>query len=224
MNVNVYEMSPDSYCESGSRVLHGCPVEDGKLWLGQHGRGRQQIGIPVPAGSSMEGDRVIGIPGNASTVYVVLRDHSGFRGSWELLGALDEAGWDARLAITAAHRPPDGTGPVAIDQGHVIEDDWSSRSCPICAAARADLSPRPTLPPEWIRGEGRCAQGDAGRMGGGPEYLLALPVGVSIELLRRGRLYGAPAWCRIRTTPEGVVLSNPKADALSRLVAASAWR
>ena len=39
---------------------------------------------------------------------------------------------------------------------------------------------------------GRRAQGDAGRMGDGPEYLLSVPSGESIVAQRTGRLYGCP--------------------------------
>jgi hypothetical protein len=41
--------------------------------------------------------------------------------------------------------------------------------------------------------EGFCAQGAAGRMGGGPEYLIRGPVGSTFTIRRKGRLYGAPA-------------------------------
>jgi hypothetical protein len=40
---------------------------------------------------------------------------------------------------------------------------------------------------------GRCAQGDAGRMGGHEEALLIMPPGARVTVRRFGRLYGAPA-------------------------------
>ena len=41
--------------------------------------------------------------------------------------------------------------------------------------------------------EGAHAQGIAGRMGGGPEYLAIIEPGAKIQVHRGGRLYGAPA-------------------------------
>lgn len=41
-----------------------------------------------------------------------------------------------------------------------------------------------------ILAEGYCAQGDAGRMGGGAEYLIALQPGEGFSVHRSGRLYG----------------------------------
>lgn len=42
-----------------------------------------------------------------------------------------------------------------------------------------------------ILAEGYCAQGDAGRMGGGHEYLIALQPGEGFSIQRSGRLYGS---------------------------------
>lgn len=43
-----------------------------------------------------------------------------------------------------------------------------------------------------ILAEGACAQGDAGRMGGHPEYLVIMEPGTTIRVVRSGRLYGMP--------------------------------
>lgn len=213
--MNVYEITP-------AGLQDGCSIHDGKLLLGQAGRGRKQVAITVPANGSIVKNRVLDIASPSSVVWVIIRDHSGFRGSWELLGAPNGADWEARVAIQRTHRPPDGDG--AISEGHT---DWliPASQCPACKPAWASIPPRPAIPADWIRGEGRCAQGGAGRMGGGPEYLLALPLGASVEILRYGRLYGKAPWIRITASNEGsITLSNPKADALSRLLAASAWQ
>ncbi len=55
-----------------------------------------------------------------------------------------------------------------------------------------------------IIAEGASAQGAAGRMGGGPEYLLRASPGASVTIRRRGRLYGKPAVLRVAITADGV--------------------
>jgi len=87
-------------------------------------------------------------------------------------------------------------------------------------------TPEPPHPgaPEPLRviAEGYCAQGGAGRMGGGPEILAAVKPG-SFELYRRGRLYGAPRIVRVTIHPDGKIeLEDPVEAARSR-VASAAW-
>lgn len=51
--------------------------------------------------------------------------------------------------------------------------------------------------------EGRCAQGDAGRAGGGAELVVVLRPGEEVWIHRSGRLYGAPADIRLRVGEAG---------------------
>jgi hypothetical protein len=51
-----------------------------------------------------------------------------------------------------------------------------------------------------ILAQGECAQGDAGRMGGGPEYLAVVAADGSATVNRSGRLYGKAATVRVRNT------------------------
>lgn len=50
------------------------------------------------------------------------------------------------------------------------------------------------VPHEWVIARGSCAQGQAGRMGGHDELLVALPPGRAVAVNRYGRLYGSPNW------------------------------
>lgn len=75
--------------------------------------------------------------------------------------------------------------------------------------------------PSWkVIAEGRCAQGDAGRMGGGPEYLAILGEGQSVEIVRTGRLYGDSSRLLMRNDGGEVVVSDADADAATAAAAA----
>lgn len=54
--------------------------------------------------------------------------------------------------------------------------------------------------------EGACAQGDAGRMGGGPELLVIMEPGAAVTVHRTGRLYGNPD--RLIVSWEGETLTQ----------------
>ncbi|MED0649937.1 hypothetical protein P9246_10720 [Aeribacillus pallidus] len=55
-----------------------------------------------------------------------------------------------------------------------------------------------------VLAEGYCAQGDAGRMGGHPEYLVILEPGTLIRVKRTGRLYGAASELFVRWDGESL--------------------
>jgi len=133
------------------------------LLLGEQGRGRRLARVPVAAELAAElvpapaprqpttlevadlerrGGTIIVLPGRDSaprTAGLVIRDQSGYRGSWTF-----------------------GT------------------------------------PAPKVLAEGRKAYGIAGNVGGGPEILLTLGEGEEVEIVRSGRLYGAPSrvWLR----------------------------
>lgn len=135
--------------------------------------------------------------GKDDACVVLIKDHSGFRGGWKLRGARSEEEWDDIVS-----------GRVG-KTGSPESDAW--------VAAHPDR-------PHGCRviGEGRCAGGDAGGMGGGPEYLLVLPEGAAVEIVRSGRLYGSPATIRLANVAGVVTASQPRAEAETRL-AAAAW-
>jgi len=59
-----------------------------------------------------------------------------------------------------------------------------------------------------IIAEGKCAQGAAGYMGGGPELLVALEPGHKVEVHRGGRLYGEPADLAIKNEGGSLVVED----------------
>lgn len=147
-------------------VREGIALKDGHILVGEAGRGRHQIRVPVRQGTVNERGVLVAIPKPSrspdAAALVLIRDQSGYRGSWELLSDSLEPCQPRSLGLLIA--------------------------------------------------EGRAAQGEAGRAGGGPEYLLALPP-VTFCIHRLGRLYGAPALLRVEVTADGhVAISDLLAD------------
>jgi hypothetical protein len=137
------------------RVQEGIRLTDGKIVLGQEGRGRRLTTVPLPPEATVEEGFLRSLPGPEKAALVLIRDHSGFRGGWQLI-------------------PPG----VPIAQGH-------------------------------------CAQGDAGRMGGGPEYLICLRSGGVVEIHRSGRLYGQPDLLKVGCREGSVTVTDPLIEAQS---------
>ncbi len=129
--------------------------EPGCIHLGEDRRGCKLTIVPIPPEAEIrqEEDKkfMTSVPYGTDAAVVVVRDHSGYRGSWELKGD--------NVRILA--------------KGHI-------------------------------------GQGSAGRVGGGPEYLLVLRPGDTFVIERSGRLYGKPARYRVRY--ERGVLSICDAD------------
>jgi hypothetical protein len=140
-------------------------IPGGMIAVGELGRGRKLVSVPVPAGAEVADGRLLSVPAKnqpAGAVLVALRDHSGFRGGWSLS-----------------------------DRQGVI-----------------------------VLAEGECAQGDAGRMGGGPEYLAVVAEGGTATVNRSGRLYGKAATLRVRNA--GGVLTVEDVAAVAETTAAVA--
>lgn len=74
-------------------------------------------------------------------------------------------------------------------------------------------------PPGKVIASGVCAQGAAGRMGGGPEYLLAIPVRTTFLVRRTGRLYGAPSVIEVCVEADSVSVSDYEAKARTQQAA-----
>lgn len=188
------------------KVRPGLPVSSNQeVLVGETGRGRTLVRVPLPSGAELDGDgrQLLSLPGDGEAV-VLIKDHSGFRGGWSLHAARPASDWDA----WASTPPPPGAEEGSSTHGE---------------ARRAAMPPRVSGLPAGVRvlAQGRCAQGDAGNAGGGPCYLLAVPFGAALELVRLGRLYGAPGTVRIDVSDSGdVKASVPGADAKSRLAGA----
>lgn len=264
----LFEVTPKS-------VNKGLPViqMDGNNFLavGERGRGRTMSLARVDALTLNERrtrfecdillnqhDKLIDIqPSTHSSVYalVVIRDHSGFRGTWELsglpLGPCREewpikkspeeaeiefekwqkanpdpvwadpqpdyykyASWDEKCAINKARDRnqlralirswnveelekllDQETEPTMLTFYHHLE---KFGRCPLCQQEghKPDRKHKQMLygPLPKIVLEGYCAQGDAGRAGGGPEYAVLLGPGGGFTIRRGGRLYGAEPW------------------------------
>lgn len=114
-------------------ITPGIACREGKIHVGESGRGRHLIVVPVPTGGEFAPDgrlMSVTVPGEQpGEILVLVPDMSGFRGS-------------SSIAET------EGCAEVA---------------------------------------KGYCAQGDAGRMGGGAEYLLRVANGGSFTVSRSGR-------------------------------------
>jgi len=136
----------------------GIACRDGKIQVGEPGRGRHLVEVPMSQGGEFAADgRLLSVtvPGEqAGELLVVVPDLSGFRGS---------------SSISAM----DGCVEVA---------------------------------------RGACAQGDAGRMGGGAEYLLRVAPGGTFTVRRSGRRV---EWAEgLFTNVNGaMVFCNPKKEA-----------
>lgn len=127
---------------------------------------------------------------------LVIKDHSGFRGSWSLRGSRPHEEWD-----------------------DIVQD---RRGTPYSPERREWDTNHPEKPHGCrIISEGWKAQGDAGYAGGGPEYLLIIPNGVTVEIVRTGRLYGAPSAIRIENNNGILTSSDPRKEAETRKVLAS---
>lgn len=184
----------------GGRVLAGIPVDDdGTVHVGQAGRGRELRRVAVPASLVRDG-RLYELPGDGRAL-LLLRDQSGYRGGW-------------RVGDLCPGAPPEPSG----------DGLWIYHSaCALCGhdrpdAARYQHAPDPVPHRIWdhdrpggalhddgvrVLAEGWRAQGDAGRMGGGSEYLLTAPVGWVAYLWREGRLYGGAPVLRVTVEPDG---------------------
>ena len=153
------------YTIRGGTGAEGIETKDAAIRVGETGRGRKLVSVPVPQGAEVADGRLLAVPAKnqpAGAVLVAFRDHSGFRGGWSLS-----------------------------DRQGVI-----------------------------VLAEGECAQGDAGRMGGGPEYLAVVADGGSATVNRSGRLYGKAATLRVRNA--GGVLAVEDVVAVAETTAAAA--
>ncbi len=185
-------------------------TKDGKIAVGESGRSRSLTVVNPPAGAEISNNRLISVPGAASVV--LIRDHSGYRGSWSL------------RQYAEGRCPLDGQ-LVGAEHGHICPhcgDDLYGAVDGVKHGAAPGLPVKPTDLGKVIA-EGRCAQGDAGRMGGGPEYLLALKPGARFSIQRQGRLYGSPGRLNVEITEDGRAVLTDAWATIKAAEANAAW-
>ena len=189
----------------------------GRVVVGESGRGRSQVVVPPPPGAVIEGGKLLEVPprvedGKGAAV-LLIRDLSGFRGSWSLHADPGAAWYPARDAARAAHK-------AALQQG-TLPEGHSVGFYP-CMACNPERPPIVWGQAARLIAAGRRAQGQAGAAGGGPEYLLVLREGYDIEAVRTGRLYGAPSVLRIQNRGGNVQVVDVAAEQASA-TAAGGW-
>lgn len=181
------------YTVKDGAISPGIATLDGKIHVGEQGRGRELVTVKLPEGSTVQ-------PVSGGPRFETTGNMPAFRGC--ISHGVSE--WDGR--------------PTAAEEETIKAAGATWRPLPdapvvgLCTAVRS-VHHLPTAAlilvedqsgfrgtwsmqkPEGLTviAKGSCAQGDAGRMGGGPAYLLVLKAGGSFLISRSGRLYGKPA-------------------------------
>lgn len=155
-----------AYTVESGRIKPGIKLHQDGIRLGEQGRGRTLTVVPPPRDAWVQDGTLVGINAPLTGALLLIRDHSGFRGGWEL----------------------------AADERHSTRIAY-----------------------------GACAQGIAGRAGGGPEYLLTIRPGYPVRITRTGRLYGSPAVLEVRCAADGVVTIHDVEAEARTATAAQAW-
>lgn len=188
----------------------GIRCVSGVISVGESGRGRKLVSVPLPPAAVMEADQrpggsdslLVECRGPATSALVLIPDQSGFRGGWSLRGARSAEDWDGIISGDCPRQSMFAT--PAIDAARLA---WVA------------AHPEPKVPGTVIA-EGFSAQGNAGAMGGGPEYLLVLDHGQAVEIVRRGRLYGKPSCLRLACVAGRIEMTDPRAAAEERAAGA----
>lgn len=241
--VPVITLAPEGNLYYGARVING------KIPVGEKGRGRRLVEVPLPEGAVTDFDEAhdlmssvvdprtsiweefetlpgrgrvyavpVSVPGAVAVMHV--RDMSGFRGGWSMTFARPWDEWEIIARRWYAHYR-DGKKELGTNPGH----EGLVKECPVCRE-KFHVPPRRDMEPveEYLHvvASGYCAQGDAGYMGGGPEYLLVLREGDAFEIARYGRLYGSPSTYRVEVNNGKVWICDP-GRVIEEQMAASRW-
>ena len=167
-------------------VVEGISITDGKINIGEIGRARKLVSVSIPTGAEWGGEW------NADSQGKIFSGP--FGGSYHINNGYrsvtpEEAG---KLIISVPGEKHGPTAVLVMVQDHSgFRGSWSLRE-------QQGIT---------ILAEGTCAQGDAGRMGGGPEYLLVVAEGGSALIHRTGRLYGQPSVLKV-LNPAGVLTTD----------------
>jgi hypothetical protein len=199
-------------------VSEGIETVDGVIRIGEDGRGRKLVSAPVPQGAEVVDKR------GGPRFEIRWPNGSGrFRGflnqgvdKWA--GAAPTADEAAQIAAQGGAWAPCKPSPVT---GRIVDVPAKNQPAGAVLVAIKDQS---GFRGSWsladrhgviVLAEGACAQGDAGRMGGGPEYLAVIADGGTATINRSGRLYGKAETIRVRNA--GGVLSVEEQKAASAL-------
>lgn len=242
-----------TYTIKGGEARPGLPVVRDRLasgsWgapyipVGEDGRGRNLVRVPIPEGAQVEwtpepptdhwAGALLATRASEAGAILLVRDHSGFRGSWRVRSARTSEEWATIVAQDADHEAArvravaipvvysrDAGDEARAEYERALEAAWA----PHAESGECGACVRPAeRPAPWrVIAEGASAQGAAGRMGGGPEYLAVLPDGEAVEIVRSGRLYGAPSVVRVEARDGEVSVSDPRAEA-ETAAAGRAW-
>ena len=161
------------------------------LTVGESGRGRKLGVIPVVGAEPGETIKFVVVGKtrrggirfevaekvtSSSEAVVIFRTTPGFRGSCDHEGEIQSWHCDSCGEKYSAEEAP---------------DDAKDRHAPECKGWFYGSGVWVCDPlPGKILAEGYTAQGDAGRMGGGPQLVLLFPAGEVVRQVRSGRLYG----------------------------------
>ena len=97
-----------AYTVSGGKITAGIALSnDGRIHVGESGRGRTLVAVDVPPGAALAAGRVLTVPAKtpADTLSVVahVHDHSGYRGGWRCRDPRTARETAAVASRTAAH-------------------------------------------------------------------------------------------------------------------------
>lgn len=188
------------YTIKGGKMTDGIQVVNGNLIVGEEGRGRKLVRVQLPDGSE-----VVGLRGGAMFEVRWPKGKGKFRGflcegvdRWK--GAEPSPEEAAQIAAQGGTWNPASPDPLV---GTVVTVPVKNQPEGAVLVMFRDAS---GFRGGWslsvrkgviVVAEGACAQGDAGRMGGGPEILAIVLDGGSAIISRSGRLYGAAATLRV---------------------------
>lgn len=202
----------------GGRVKDGIAIaDDGFIHVGESGRSRKLVLVPVPERSIVVEKHLMSV--ETPMTIVLIRDHSGYRGSWH-------------LAAFATHRCSlDGQKPP-LSGG----SEWMPQyECPDCGEVFTALDSQfrhPAAPARKLAAseigiviaEGECAQGLAGYVGGGPEYLIAVKPATFFSIRRSGRLYGGSTALNVKIAANGTPIVTDAWQGITTIESRNAWR
>lgn len=202
------------YTISPNHLQKGIELTDGLIQVGESGRGRSLTEVPPPPEVEIVNGRLmsVGVSHPDAVAVILIRDHSGFRGSWGLYSYAESFCPEYLKSGNAVWLPPEGCHD----------------SCPGCGVYPYnyhELVPNKPLFPEAIGYEiasGWRAQGHAGRAGGGPEYLIAArPSRFSIRVT--GRTYGNPDVYNVIINEDGTINLDDAEGKIKSSMSSSRW-
>jgi len=167
-------------------------TSENDLVLGEEGRNRVRTVVPVPPGTVIRDGRALQISVSHEGAVAVVLIRN-FAGF--------RGSWDL-------------VEPLELD---VIREFIETKG-----EDRVLIQNMRAVEPPRLVARGRCAQGIAGRMGSGGEILYVAAEGEDYDIVRWGRIYGAPRILRV-SVRDGRVTLTPMIAYVRSLDAASRW-